>query len=223
MHLFLCGGGSGKQLEDSYKKLVTLIDFKKPIIYIPFALPEERLDSCYEWFSQEVKYLNNSRFIMVKDNKELSKLDFENYSMIFIGGGNTFKLLKDLREYKIDEKIKTYLDKEGIVFGGSAGAIVFGKTINTVIKEDDNFLNVEELDGFNLAEEKSLICHLNEENLLKNDALLKSLSFENEIYYLNEDNVLYYTIDDKYMFGKNKFYVYKNGKRKIVEPDKYNS
>ena len=35
-------------------------------------------------------------------------------------------------------KIKRYIDNDGIVFGGSAGAIIFGKDIDTCKYEDDN-------------------------------------------------------------------------------------
>lgn len=64
MHLFLCGGGSGKELLDSYNKTSNLLNHNKPILYIPLAMPNEKYDSCYEWFSSEVKYFNHDNFKM---------------------------------------------------------------------------------------------------------------------------------------------------------------
>ena len=40
-----------------------------------------------------------------------SNKNLENYSALFIGGGNTFKLLKDLKDSGSFEKIKVFLDK----------------------------------------------------------------------------------------------------------------
>ncbi len=39
--LFLCGGGFGKQLEDTYPVFNAVIDHTKPLLYIPLAMPEE--------------------------------------------------------------------------------------------------------------------------------------------------------------------------------------
>lgn len=209
MHLFLCGGGSGKELQDSYHKLSTLLDLNKLVLYIPLALPNDKYDSCYEWFKEEKTYFSTSKFKMVRSNKELSKLNFNDYSMIFIGGGNTFKLLKELKEYNIENKIVNYLNDGGIIFGGSAGAIIFGKSIKTVINDDENIVDLDDLKGFNLIGNKSLLCHLNDENLLKNDELLKELSKDYKILYLNDDNVLYIHNNKEYMYGSSKYLTYK--------------
>jgi len=47
------------------------------------------------------------------------------YSFLFIGGGNTFKLLYDLKSSGAFVNIQGYLNNGGVVFGGSAGAIIF--------------------------------------------------------------------------------------------------
>ena len=46
MRIFLCGGGCGEQTIDANKKLNSIIDHSKPILYIPLAMKSERYSSC---------------------------------------------------------------------------------------------------------------------------------------------------------------------------------
>ena len=44
------------------------------------------------------------------------------------------------------DKIKKYLlEDDGIVYGGSAGAIIFGKDLDTCYLDDDNDIELEEI------------------------------------------------------------------------------
>lgn len=57
MKLFLCGGGSGSQLEIAYKKIAKVMQKDKPILYIPLAMDENKYDSCYNWFKMKYIFL----------------------------------------------------------------------------------------------------------------------------------------------------------------------
>ena len=81
------------------------------------------------------------------------------YSAIFIGGGNTFKLLKGIKDSGAFDKIKEYIENDGIVYGGSAGAIIFGYDINSCISMDDNNVGLEDTKGFNVLNGKSIFAH----------------------------------------------------------------
>lgn len=98
MNLYLCGGGSGKQIKDAYNDFSKKIDREKPILYIPLAMSELKYDSCYKWFSNEIKCFNAEKFEMVRSSEELSKKDFSKYCAIYIGGGNTYDLLDKIKK-----------------------------------------------------------------------------------------------------------------------------
>ena len=59
MKLFLCGGGSGKQINFALNKFSKLIDKNKPILYIPLAMNDDDYDNCESWFSSEINFLMN--------------------------------------------------------------------------------------------------------------------------------------------------------------------
>lgn len=212
MKLFLCGGGSGKQIIFALNKFSSLLDKAKPILYIPLAFENNDYDSCSKWFSEEIKYIGLDNFEMVRSSEELSQKDFNKYSALFIGGGNTYKLLKELKENNNFRKIDEYLKNDGIVFGGSAGAIIFGKDINSCLLEDTNNVQLKDCSGFNYLNNWSLLCHLNKSNFKKNNEYLIDYSNKNKTIYLPEEDVIV-LIDNKIHFiGKNKYIVFKNGK-----------
>lgn len=212
MKLFLCGGGSGKQIINALYKFSDILNKEKPILYIPLAMEKEKYDSCYLWFENEIKTVNLNKFEMVQSSYELSQKNLDNYSALFIGGGNTYKLLNELKQYDNYNKIETYLKDDGIVFGGSAGAIIFGKDIDGCLLDDENTMNLEDTKGFDYLNGYSILCHLKTKNFNKNLNYLQDYSVKNKLIYLPEENVIF--IDNKKIdiIGTEKYAIFKNGK-----------
>ncbi len=125
MKVFLCGGGSGNQTASAVKRLNEVICHTKPCLYIPLAMDSQKYDSCYTWIKNEIKNVNIPYIEMVRSKEELAAKNMMDYSFLFIGGGNTFKLLYDLKSSGAFVNIQGYLNNGGVVFGGSAGAIIF--------------------------------------------------------------------------------------------------
>ena len=150
MRLLLNGGGSDEQLIPTMTKLNEIIDHNKPILYVPLAMNEIEYpyDGCYEWITGELKDVEIPNIEMIRSADELSAKNLDDYSVIFFGGGNTFKLLNDLKECGAFEKIKEYLNNGGVVFGGSAGAIIFGKDLEACRLDDVNEVNLSDTSGF---------------------------------------------------------------------------
>ena len=107
MNVFLNGGGAGAQTSDAYKRLNQIIDKSKPCLYIPLAMTQEKYDSCYEWITTELNDIKVSHIDIVRSAEEILAKNLNDYSFVFIGGGNTFKLLHDLKKSGAYEKIST--------------------------------------------------------------------------------------------------------------------
>lgn len=214
MRIFLCGGGCGEQTIDANKKLNSIIDHSKPILYIPLAMKNERYSSCYEWIKGELKDVDVPNIDMVVSGDDLFNKNLENYSALFIGGGNTFKLLKDLKDSGSFEKIKVFIENNGIVFGGSAGAIILGQCIDTCKYADKNEVDLKDLMGFDVVSYFSFLCHFTSQDKEKtelNKNYLLELSKEEKIIALPEEDTIYYENGKFEIIGNRPFYIFEEG------------
>ena len=220
MKLFLCGGGSGTNAIEATKKFGKLIDKNKPLLYVPLAMQKERYDSCLEWITKEMNSINVVNIEMVRSGEELASKDYNKYCGIFIGGGNTYKLLNDIKNSGAFNKILKYLQNDGIVFGGSAGAIIFGNDINTCLYEDDNdSVGLKDTSGFNLFNDISLLCHFNknEEQTRKNLEYLNFFSKNKKILYLPEEDTILIDNNHIELIGNKKICCLENGEIRLID------
>ena len=230
MKLLLNGGGSTKELIPVMNKLNEIMDHSKPILYIPLAMDEDEhtYDSCYDWFLQQVVNVDVPSVDMPKTFEELASKNLNNYSAIFIGGGNTFKLLKGIKENGIFDKIIEYLNNNGIVIGGSAGAIIFGYDINSCLAMDRNDVNLIDTKGFDKINGKSIFAHYTnsktEEIHKKYTDYLIEYSTTNEIVIaLPEEDTIFIDNDKITIIGDRPYYEFNNGiidKKDIAVQDK---
>ena len=156
---------------------------------------------------------------MVTSGEDLYKKNFDNYSAIYIGGGNTYKLLRDIKENNCLDKIKRYIDNDGIVFGGSAGAIIFGKDIDTCKYEDDNsIIGLKDTSGFDVLSGYSLLCHYND-NIVKtenNINYLKEYSIEKKVIYLPEEDTIFIDSNDIELIGDKEYLLFEDGNMQVI-------
>jgi dipeptidase E len=230
MKLFLNGGGSGKQTILTYKEINKVIAHNKPVLYIPLAMDEEDhpYDSCYEWIKEEISCIDIPNIEMVRSFEELEKKDFDKYSLIYIGGGNTYKLLNGFKTTMTYDKLKKYISNNGIVYGGSAGTVIFGKSINIIEIMDSNEVNLTDTDGFNYLNNISIFVHytnykskLSEE---ENKALTEKYTDFITRYTIDNEKVIAIPEEDTIFFdGKNikvigelPYYIFENGKKEKV-------
>lgn len=80
--------------------------------------------------------------------------DFSQYTIIYVCGGNTFKLLKFAREANFKTTVKNLLSRNGVYVGVSAGSIIVGPSIDIAneVEPDPNDIGLEDLTGFNITE-----------------------------------------------------------------------
>ena len=226
MKLILNGGGDGKQVESARKLLNSLIDHNKKILYIPLAWVDSTFSGCLEFMTNELSDVNSAGIEMITSAEEIINKNLNDYACIYIGGGNTYKLLSELKSSGAFEKIKNYLiNEDGIVYGGSAGAIIFGKDLDSCNTDDDNEVGLVDNSGFDLINGYSLLCHYtsrDEERTELSKKYLLELSKTKPIYAIPEEDTIY--IDDTFQLVPytDEYYdfvyeVKKNAYRKYVE------
>ena len=88
-------------------------------------------------------------FIDLENNPQA---DFTKYSVIYVCGGNTFKLLKHAQKANFKDAIIKLLERNGIYIGVSAGAIILSPTIQIAasVAPDPNEVGIRNLEGFGL-------------------------------------------------------------------------
>ena len=211
MKLILNGGGIGNQVADARKLLNSLIDHKKKILYIPFAWKDSTYSGCLEFMTSELSDVDKLGIDMIKSAGELINKNFNDYSCIYIGGGNTFKLLKELKESEAFNKIKKYLlEEDGIIYGGSAGAIIFGKDLDSCKMDDKNEVGLIDINGFNMINDYSLLCHYTNEDEDKRNYLLE-LSKIKKVYAIPEEDTIYINDNKIEFIGTEPYYEFING------------
>ena len=103
-------------------------------------------------------------------------IDLHKYDAIYIGGGNTFKLLKKIKDSKFDKKLIKYYKSGGIIYGGSAGAIILGKDIRTALlcaDKDKNLVNLKDTSGLNLVKNFDIQCHFEDDQVKEHQDYIK--------------------------------------------------
>lgn len=215
MKLILNGGGIGDKVKDARNLLNEIIDNNKKILYIPFAWPDGTYKGCLEFITKELADVDKLGIDMVTSANELLSKNFNDYACLYIGGGNTYKLLSILKETGNYDKIKNYLvNDNGIVYGGSAGAIIFGADLDSCNTDDENEVGLIENTGFNMIKGYSLLCHYTSRNAertkLSTDYLLE-LSKLKPIYAIPEEDTIYVEDDKIHFIGTRPYYEFKDG------------
>jgi len=198
MPILILSGGTGKDEEAKLNNLF-LKKVKGKILYIPIAREVDDYSSCLEWINSVLK----KEVTMITNLSK--KINLDNFKGIYIGGGNTFKLLKEIKENKWESKLKNF---KGVIFGGSAGAIIFGEDINLALHgeiRDTNKVKLEDTKGLNLIK-YNIKCHYKKEE--KSLVLKFVKKTKIPIIALPEDSGI--LVKNKQIKPINKVYIFKN-------------
>lgn len=163
MKLFLSGGGSGNESIELDKKFVASLDLSKPLLYIPIAIDTARhpYPGCLAWLKGGLGPLGVMSIVMwtEEDLANKNEKDFEQFGGIYVGGGNTYKLLKELREFGTLDILRKLAQKNMPIYGGSAGAIILAKTIIPACFLDENKSGVTDFSALDLIHGFDVWCH----------------------------------------------------------------
>ncbi len=198
MKLVLNGGGVGEAVASARQLLNGIIDHTKKILYVPLAWPDPMFEGCLEFMTQELSDVEKAGIDMIKTPEELMEKDFNDYACLYVGGGNTYKLLNDLKDSGAFGKLRKYLlEEDGIVYGGSAGAIIFGRDLDSCNLDDANEVGLIDNAGFDLIGGYSLLCHYTSrepERTEQSRQYLLELSKSKPVYAIPEEDTIF--VDD---------------------------
>ena len=114
------------------------------------------------WIGPQGKLLssfNITQITMWTDLSEHQANELDEFDAVYIGGGNTFSLLAELRKSGFENHLSEYVRRGKAIYGGSAGAAVLGRDIQTVNYLDCNEVGLVETTGLDLAEGHAIWVH----------------------------------------------------------------
>ncbi|MDD5145241.1 MAG: Type 1 glutamine amidotransferase-like domain-containing protein [Candidatus Pacebacteria bacterium] len=170
MKLFLTSAGLPPETTEEFLKLLVKKPEETKVCFIATAShPEEN-----KWYVEKDKErLLELGFkiteLDLKEENENSLTDkLKDFDVIFVEGGNTFYLLKYVRESGFDKALKLFLERGGIYLGVSAGTIITGPNIDTAWwkygEPSKNKVGIRDLTGLNLVPFLTAV-HINEANV----------------------------------------------------------
>jgi len=220
MKLILSGGGSGEETKEIDGLFAGLVDKSKPLLYIPIAMDSNKYpySECLKWLKGTFTSMGILNYKMWTE-KELSRrkeVGPNDFGGIYIGGGNTFYLMKILKESGAWDFIKKAVEKDIPIYGGSAGAMIFAKTITPALKGDRNKVRLSDFSAMNMINNWELWCHYEER--MDNDIqkYIQKYNFE-KIVALTEGNGLYITNQGIKLEGQKPAQVFVNGVKKELK------
>jgi dipeptidase E len=166
--IVISGGGDETQTSEIDRHFASILKPDLPLLYIPVAMESSvsSYESCYEWITGVFRPLGIVNIEMWTELEHKSLPDLQNFSGIYIGGGNTFRLLRMLNDNHLSNVIKEYVNSGGTIYGGSAGGIVLGSHIMTAAKSDENKDFSGDYTGLRLLGRYAILCHYEEDDQL---------------------------------------------------------
>lgn len=156
--IFLGGGGGSKASAELDTIFFSLLKKDARILYIPTALDPERYPGAVEWFTKVIRLYSDTIDFTMMTEDNVNQFNFDDFDAVYIGGGNTYKLLDFIISNNLDQKLRAFIDSGKLFYGGSAGAILTGKTINTAAEMDPR-LSYKYDNGLNWLKDASVSCH----------------------------------------------------------------
>ena len=160
MRVALGGGGGASDSRLLDEVFTAWIGPQGKLLYLPCALRGIRsFESCLEWITVTFASFNVTDITMWTDLAEHRGSELDEFDAVYIGGGNTFALLAELRKSGFDRYLREFACRGKAIYGGSAGAAVLGRDIRTVNYLDQNEVGLMEMEGLDLAEGHAIWVH----------------------------------------------------------------
>lgn len=176
-------GLSSQNVYDKFKEVADSKGFKKAVI-ITTASKDKENNQYSQLALSQLKSIGLS-VVDFYDFENNGAKDLSGYDVIYVCGGNTFKLMKFAREMNFDREIDSLLKREGAYIGVSAGSLIVGPSIKIAneVHPDPNEVGLTDFTGFNIV---NLIVYPHYSSEIEEE--IKSFETKNDVRVERIDN-----------------------------------
>jgi dipeptidase E len=160
--LILSGGGDSENFIDLDKQFLSLLSENPSLLLIPMAGEPFTYNDARERIVETFSTIHFENIEMCLELETLNWNYLKNFDAIYIDGGNTFRLMDQVRKSHFYELIRKFIHKGGVINGDSAGAIILGSHLETAHfgdEGDDNDTELISYQGLNLLGDVAIHCH----------------------------------------------------------------
>jgi dipeptidase E len=156
-HILLGGGGSAEDEHPILAHFATAVAGGR-VLYLPIAMLEP-LPQHLAWLKSALAPLGVQHIDMWTTLDGHQPFELAAYAGVFIGGGNTYWLLHQVRTAGFADPLRQYAALGHAIYGGSAGAILLGADIATCAHMDHDFVGTADTAGLDLLDGHAVWCH----------------------------------------------------------------
>ena len=162
MKYFLTGGGDQEYFRDLDRRFLNELPLHSTVLILPMACEREDYLDVYDRISSEFSSRKITHFDLCEDINKINYQKLCEYDALIFEGGNTFKLINELRESRFFKFLQDYCQLNKCIYADSAGAIVLGSDVQTAFMGDDadeDEHKLQDYRGLGLLKEWSMHCH----------------------------------------------------------------
>lgn len=221
MKVALGGGGGAADSRLLDEIFATWVGSQGRLLYLPCALRGIRsFQSCLEWITATFAPLQITQITMWTDLSVHQANELDKFDAVYIGGGNTFALLAELRKSGFENYLIEYAHRGKAIYGGSAGAAVLGRDIRTVSYLDRNEIGIMETKGLNLAMSHAIWVHYQPQD----DNLIGDYihQYQHSVIALSERSGIIFEQEDMRSVGFEPAYRFDGQSKSVISANKEN-
>lgn len=157
MAVYLGGGGSAEDEQELWRRMLA---GRSSLLYWPCALPDSMLAGAADWLAGALDRFGFAGSVKTWPSLSAHKpTELDGFDLLFVGGGNTFKLLQEVRRSGFIEPVRDFVQRGGAYYGGSAGAILACDDISTAQGLDPNDVGLTDLRSLGLVRNLAILPH----------------------------------------------------------------
>lgn len=159
--IVLAGGGGADDSVPLDQQLAAWLGPRAHLLYLPIALnnPARSFEGAYDWLSSTLAPFGLTRIALWTGLAGKTAVDLDPFDGIYIGGGNTYWLLHQIRAAAFGAALANFVAQGRPIYGGSAGAILLGRDIVTCAHLDQNSVGLTDTAGLDLLGGAAVWCH----------------------------------------------------------------